>query len=108
VYYRIKDDDFKTADILYSKKHGGEDVASVRSVNASYWFSPKFRIYGAYGKNTKADIENYSWQLQARYGNYADRARRVDWSVFAGYKRQGTNISFSAINWDDVILGTKG
>ena len=107
-YYHIKDDDFKTAGMLYSKKAGGEDVASVWTVNAGYWFSHKFRVYGAYGKNAKADIENYSWQAQVRYGNYADRAKKGDWAIFAGYKRQGTNTSFSAINWDDVILGTKG
>ena len=107
-YYRIKDDDFKTAGKLYSDKSGGEDVASVWSVNAGYWFGHKFRVYGAYANNTKADVEDYSWQAQVRYGNYADRAKRNDWAVFAGYKRQGTNTSFSAINWDDVILGTKG
>ena len=107
-YYHIEDDDFKTAGRLYSDKAKGEDEASVWSVNAGYWFGHKFRVYGAYANNTKADIEDYSWQAQLRYGNYGDRAKKNDWSVFAGYKHQGTNTSFSAINWDDVILGTKG
>ena len=77
-------------------------------MNAGYWFGHKFRIYGAYANNTKADVEDYSWQAQARYGNYGDRSKKGDFAIFAGYKRQGTNTSFSAVNWDDVILGTKG
>ncbi len=107
-YYHIEDDDLKTAGRGYSDKNGGEDEASIWSANAGYWFGHKFRVYGAYAQNTKADVEDYSWQAQARYGNYGDLSKKGDWAIFAGYKRQGTNTSFSAVNWDDVILGTKG
>ena len=116
-FYRIEDDDFKTTDGINNNVSDGrytkagkelEDEAQIWSVNAGYWFGHKFRIYGAYANNTKADVEDYSWQAQARYGNYGDRSKKGDWALFAGYKRQGTNTSFSAINWDDVILGTKG
>ena len=75
-YYHIEDDDFKTAGRGYSDKADGEDEASVRSANAGYWFGHKFRVYGAYAQNTKADVEDYSWQAQARYGNYGDRSKR--------------------------------
>ena len=89
----------KNAGRGYSDKSGGEDEASIWSVNAGYWFGHKFRVYGAYANNTKADVEDYSWQAQARYGNYGDRAKRGDFAIFAGYKRQGTNTSFSAVNY---------
>ncbi|MBR1579457.1 MAG: hypothetical protein IJ668_03035 [Selenomonadaceae bacterium] len=80
-YYHIKDDDFKTTDGINNNVSDGrytdagkelEDEASIWSVNAGYWFGHKFRIYGAYANNTKAGVEDYSWQAQARYGNFFD------------------------------------
>ncbi len=104
-YYFIKDDDLKTTE--YSK-NGKEDKAGVWAVNAGYKFGRKARIGGGYANNTKADYEDYSWMAQAIYGNYADNPKRGDWSIWGGYKLYGTNTSFNAISWDDVLLGSKG
>ena len=103
-WYYVKDDDFKTEN--YSKS-GETNKANIWSANLGYAFTDKFKLYGAYARNTKADIEKYSWQAQLEYGNYDDYAEKGDWNVFAGYRRYATNVSF-APTAEDVIEGTKG
>ena len=109
-YYHLQDDDFGSdnkRNYDYNRS-GREDEASIWSVHAGYKFSPKAKLFGAYANNTKADYENKSWQLQAVYGTYGERPAKGAWSVWAGYKQLGSNTSLQAINWDNVVLGTKG
>lgn len=103
-WYRIKDDDFKT--VNYSKD-GNTNKANIWSANLGYAFNDKLKLSGAYARNTKADTEKYSWQAVTEYGNYDDYPEKGDWSVLAGYRRYGTNTSFSPTA-EDVIEGTKG
>ena len=103
-WYRLKDDDFKTP--FYSK-NGDEDTANIVSANAGYRLSDYSQIWGAYAKNTKADIENYSWQTQLEFGNYADNPVRGDWGLSMGYRRYVMNVSFMPTE-NDAMYGTKG
>lgn len=77
------------------------------SANLGYAFTDKFKIFGSYARNTKADTEKYSWQAQVEYGNYDDYAEKGDWGIWTGYRRYATNVSF-APTAEDVIEGTKG
>ena len=103
-WYRLEDDDFKN--VLYEKR-AREDKANIWSANAGYKFTEKLNLWGSYAKNTKADYEDYAWQAQLDYGNYGDNPEKGDWGVWAGYRRQGTNVSF-APTAEDVIAGAKG
>jgi hypothetical protein len=117
-YYHVKDDDFKGIatdfygnDLVYYSNNGKTDKAQIWSVNAG-WRLGKAQIWGAYAKNTKADVENKSWQILAKYGNLYgggnQNTKRGQWAVWAGYKELGSNTSLIAINWDDCYAGTKG
>jgi len=105
-WYNVKDDDLKT--ILYSKS-GCEDKANIWTVNGGYKFGSMVNLWGAYAKNTKADYENNSWQIQFDLGNYVSSygIEKGDWGLWTGYRRYGTNASFSPLE-DDVMKGTKG
>lgn len=105
-WYNVKDNDLKTK--LYSKT-GREDTANIWTVNGGYKFGSKVNLWGAYAKNTKADYENSSWQIQFDLGNYVSSCglTKGDWGLWAGYRRYGTNVSFSPLE-DDVMKGTKG
>lgn len=105
-WYHVKDDDLKT--VFYSKG-GTEDTANIWSVNGGYRFSDNINLWGAYAKNSKADYENDSWQVQLDFGNYVGDygISKGDWGLWAGYRRYGTNVSFSPLE-DDVMKGTKG
>ena len=103
-WYRIEDDDFKSA--LYAKG-GREDKANIWSVNAGYKFGSKAALWGSYANNTKADYEDYGWQAELDYGTYGDNPEKGDWGLWAGYRRYGSNLSFAATT-DDVLIGTKG
>jgi hypothetical protein len=93
---------------LYSKT-GRTDTANIWTVNDSYRFDSKVNLWGAYAKNTKADYENNSWQIQFDLGNYVSSVglAKGDWGLWTGYRRYGTNVSFSPLE-DDVMKGTKG
>ena len=117
-YYHIKDTDFNNyvdsngqAWATYSKDKN-EDTANIWSVNAGYKFSDKAQLWGAYAQNTKADIEDDSWQALFKYGTLYgggnQGTKRGQWAVWAGYKKLGSNTSLCAINWDDAFAGTKG
>ncbi len=117
-YYSIKDDDFKGVatdfygnDLVYYSNDGKTDKAQIWSVNAGYTLG-KFKLWGAYAKNTKADVENKSWQALVKYGDLYGGGNQTthkgQWAVWAGYKELGSNASLIAINWDDCYAGTKG
>ena len=103
-YYHIKDDDFRT---LNYSKDGDTDKANIWSANLGYAFNDKLKLSGAYARNTKADIEKYSWQAQLEYGSYDDNPEKGDWNVFTGYRRYATNVSFLPTA-EDALEGTKG
>ncbi len=103
-YYHVKDDDFKT---LNYSKNGDKDKANIWSANLGYAFNDKWKLYGAYARNTKADTEKYSWQAQLEYSNYDDNPEKGDWGIWTGYRRYATNVSF-APTAEDVLAGTKG
>ena len=108
-YYHLKDDDFKTK---FYNKNGNEDRADIWSLNAGYKFNNMAQLWGSYAKNTKADIENNSWQMLFKYGNLYgggnQQTKKGQWAVWAGYKQLGSNASLCGINWDDAFAGTKG
>ncbi|MBR1579703.1 MAG: S-layer homology domain-containing protein [Selenomonadaceae bacterium] len=105
-WYRVEDDDLKT---VHYSKGGREDTANIWTVNAGYRFGSKFNLWGAYADNTKADYEKNSWQVQLDWGNYVSELgiAKGDWGFWTGYRRYGTNTSFSPLE-DDVMKGTKG
>lgn len=105
-FYYIKDKDFMTEN--YSNS-GTTDKAQVWSVNASYGFTDKLTLFGSFAQNTKADHEKSSWQAELEYGNYDGDygTEKGDWSVFAGYRKLGTNVSFVPSD-DDVMRGMRG
>lgn len=108
-YYHLKDDDFKTT--AYTKS-GNENKADIWSLNAGYKFNNKAQLWGSYAKNSKADIEDTSWQALFKYGTLYgggnQNTKKGQWAVWAGYKQLGSNSSPIAINWDDCYAGTKG
>lgn len=103
-WYRVKDDDFKT--VNYSN-NGDTNKANIWSANLGYGFGNDLTVFGSYAQNTKADTEKYSWQAVVNYGTYDDNPEKGDWSIFTGYRRYGTNVSFSGTD-DDVLHGAKG
>ncbi len=95
--------------------------ASIWTANLGYKFSDMAMLRGAYARNTKADWEKDSWQVEFRYGNYGapvsktgdwrDRSLKVakgQWAVWAGYRKFGTNTTLQGTMNDDALQGTKG
>ena len=116
-YYNIKDDDLRnyvdengTMHRTYSND-GDSNKAKIWSVNAGYRLG-KAQLWGAFAKNTEADVENNSWQALLKYGDLYgggnQSTHKGQWAVWAGYKKLGSNSSLQAINWDDAYAGTKG
>ncbi|MBE8954468.1 MAG: S-layer homology domain-containing protein [Quinella sp. 2Q5] len=116
-YYSLKDDDLKgVADfngnkVVYYSNDGDTNKAKIWSVNAG-WRLGKGQIWGAYARNTEADIEETSWQVLAKYGDLFgggnQSTHKGQWAVWAGYKQLGSNVGFEALMHDDAAAGTKG
>ncbi len=102
-WYLIKDDDL----IAQKRNERGDKKANIWTANLGYKFSDMLTLKGAYAKNTKADIENYSWHAELDYGNYDDASEKGQWAVYGGYRRYGTNVSFAPTD-DDTMRGTRG
>ena len=140
-YYAIKDDDLAwTRRKFYDELAAGDydtngsfdadkaksnmkryNKASIWTLNLGYKFNEKTMLRGAYARNTKADWEKDSWQVELRYGDYGnpvsrtgdwrDRSLKVakgQWAVWAGYRKFGTNTTFQGTMNDDALQGTKG
>ena len=118
-WYLIKDDDFRNAifenddgeeftapNYAYSNS-GKENKANIWTVNLGYKFSELLALKGAYAQNTKADFEDKSWHAELDYGNYDDASEKGQWSVYGGYRKYGTNVSFAPTE-DDTLRGTRG
>ena len=117
-YYQVKDDDFKSS--FYYDANGNyhqgytedgkrtEDEAKIWSANLGYKFGNKAKLWGSYAGNTEADIEDYSWQAEFDYGNYAAASEKGQWSLWAGYRRFGANTTLAGTAEDDIYLGSKG
>ena len=114
-WYHIKDDDLAWSYNNYSKKLVNDkypdaknyNKANIWTVNLGYKFSDLFTVKGAYAQNTKADFDNKSWHAELDYGNYEDASEKGQWSVYAGYRKYGTNVSFAPTE-DDALRGTRG
>ena len=119
-YYYIKDDDLAWSRNNYLRRGVAESVdfenehvrkaynkASIWTVNLGYKFTDLLTLKGAYAQNTKADFEDKSWHAELDYGNYEDASEKGQWSVYAGYRKYGTNVSFVPTD-DDTLRGTRG
>ena len=110
-WYNIKDDDLAWSynpfqhNTSYNRKNYNK--ANIWTVNLGYKFSDLWTIKGAYAQNTKADFEDKSWHAELDYGNYEDASEKGQWSVYAGYRKYGTNVSFAPTE-DDALRGTRG
>lgn len=80
---------------------------NVWTANLGYKFNDLLSIQGAYAQNTKADFEDKAWQAEIDYGNYEDASEKGQWSVFAGYRKLGTNVAFMPTG-EDALRGTRG
>ena len=109
-WYNIKDDDLAWSYNYMLKKNANRrhyNKANIWTVNLGYKFSDLLTLKGAYAQNTKADFENKSWHAELDYGNYDDASEKGQWSVYAGYRKYGTNVSFAPTE-DDALRGTRG
>ena len=119
-WYHIKDDDLAWSRNSYIDKIGeglidAEDSharknynkASIWTANLGYKFNDLLTLKGAFAQNTKADFEDKSWHAELDYGNYEDASEKGQWSVYAGYRKYGTNVSFAPTE-DDALRGTHG
>ena len=114
-WYHIKDDDLAWSYDGYTKKLARDEFvnaknynkANIWTVNLGYKFSDLLTVKGAYAQNTKADFEDKSWHAEIDYGNYEDASEKGQWSVYAGYRKYGTNVSFAPTE-DDALRGTRG
>ena len=102
-WYLVKDDDL----IGQKRNFDGSKKASIWTANLGYKFNDLLTLKGAYAQNTKADFEDKSWHAELDYGNYEDASEKGQWSVYAGYRKYGTNISFAPTE-DDALRGTHG
>ncbi|MBR0288815.1 MAG: S-layer homology domain-containing protein [Selenomonadaceae bacterium] len=119
-YYYLKDDDLAWSRNNYLRRGVAESIdfdnehgrkayakASIWTVNLGYKFTDLLSLSGVYAHNTKADFENKAWQAELDYGNYDDASEKGQWNVFAGYRKQGTNVSFAPTS-EDALRGTRG
>ena len=102
-WYQIKDDD-----LIWQKRSDLNDKkANIWSANLGYNFTDMLYVKGAYAKNTKADFEKDAWHAELGYGNYEDASEKGQWSIYSGYRKYGTNVSFAPTT-DDAMRGTRG
>ena len=101
-WYQVKDDD-----LIWQKRDGNDKKANIWTANLGYKFTDMLTVKGAYAKNTKADFEKDSWHAELDYGDYDDASEKGQWSVYAGYRKYGTNVSFAPTD-DDTLRGTRG
>ncbi|MBE8954467.1 MAG: S-layer homology domain-containing protein [Quinella sp. 2Q5] len=114
-WYHIKDDDLAWGRTQYVENtilNGNTEAkqynkANIWTVNLGYRFTDKLTLSGGYARNTKADWEKNSWQAELNYGDYEDASEKGQWSVWAGYRKYGTNVSFVPTA-EDALLGTRG
>ena len=115
-YYVVDSDNFRTdiygltganSGATFYSKNGDEKKANIWSANLGYNFSDKAKVWGSYANNTKADTEDNAWQAEFDYGNYNDAAKKGNWSVYAAYRRMGTNASLFG-TYDGIARGIKG
>ena len=102
-WYLLKDDDL----IMQKRNGNGDKKASIWTANLGYNFNELLALKGAYAKNTKANVEDYSWHAELDLGNYDDASEKGQWSVYGGYRRYGSNVSFAPTE-DDTLRGTRG
>ncbi|MCR5833250.1 MAG: putative porin [Selenomonadaceae bacterium] len=122
-WYYVKDDDFAwTKRSFVNQYYGGVfadddeaksamkryNKANLWTANLGYKFNEKAKLQGGYVKNTKADIENASWQAEFIYGDYDDASKKGQWSVWTGYRQFGSNATLVGTTEDDAMLGTRG
>ncbi len=119
-WYSVKDDDLAWSRNRYYRRGFRDSIdfeneharkayqkANIWTVNLGYKFNDMLKVYGTYAQNTKADFEDKAWQAELNYGNYDDASEKGQWNVFAGYRKQGTNVSF-APTAEDALRGTRG
>lgn len=116
-YYHVVDDDFRRSasaadralgiNNLYSNNNN-ENKADIWAIGAGYRFSKKAMLFADYAKNTKADLENHSWNAEFDYGTYKDGSKKGDWKVYLAYRHLGYNTSLRPTGNDDALRGTKG
>ena len=123
-WYHLKDDDLAwSRNNIYRGIRDGEidpdsasevkkgmkssNKADIWTVNLGYKFNEKLKLFGGYAHNTKADWEKNSWQAELNYGDYDDASEKGQWSVWAGYRKYGSNVSFLPTA-EDAIPGTRG
>ena len=99
----MKDHDFP---YIYGNKD--DEKASIWSINLGYKFTPLFKITADYARNGKADFGKNSWQVELRYGNYANASERGQWAVWTGYRKFGLGTSLAGTTEDDILYGYKG
>jgi len=115
-WYHIKDDDLAWSRNQYVETviNSGDanaeryNKADIWTVNLGYRFTDKLMLTGGYARNTKADFEKNSWQAELNYGDYDDASEKGQWSVWAGYRKFGTNATLAGTVEDDALLGTRG
>ena len=124
-WYHIKDDDLAWSRRKFSEKYPNGlldlgDVgdfhkdakhynkANIWTVNLGYRFTDLLTLKGAYARNTKADWEKDSWQVELNYGNYEDASEKGQWSVWTGYRKFGTNATLAGTDDEDALQGTRG
>ncbi len=102
-WYLVKDDDL----IAQKRNANGDKKANIWTANLGYKFSELLALKGAYAQNTKADFEDKSWHAELDYGDYDDASEKGQWSIYGGYRKYGTNVSFAPTE-DDALRGTRG
>ena len=102
-WYQVKDDDL----IWQKRSEHNDKKANIWSANLGYAFNDKLYVKGAYAKNSKADFEKDAWHAELGYGDYDDASEKGQWSIYSGYRKYGTNVSFAPTT-DDAMRGTRG
>ncbi|MDY6350005.1 MAG: S-layer homology domain-containing protein [Selenomonas sp.] len=106
-YYHLDSNDFKALKNGQYTHNNDEDSADIWSANLGYNFDAKNALWASYANNTKADEQDYAWQVEYDYGNYQDAANKGSWGWYGAYRRLGQNASLMG-TYDGVQQGTKG